>query len=69
VLELVRRVIAVSGHDLEPEIAGDGKPAGEIDRQWLDSTAIRTELGWQPRWELERGLAETYAWYERHARP
>jgi CDP-glucose 4,6-dehydratase len=69
VLELVTRLIAASGHDVEPEIEGEGKPHGEIDRQWLDSTAIRSELGWEPRWELERGLAETYAWYERHARP
>jgi len=69
VLELVTRLIAASGHDVEPEIEGEGKPHGEIDRQWLDSRAIRSELGWEPRWELERGLAETYAWYERHAKP
>jgi CDP-glucose 4,6-dehydratase len=67
VIELVTRLIAASGHDVEPEIEGEGKPHGEIDRQWLDSTAIRSELGWEPRWELERALAETYAWYERHA--
>ncbi len=66
VLELVRRLIAASGRELEPEIRGEGKQAGEIDRQWLDSSAIRDELGWEPRWELDRGLAETYAWYERH---
>ena len=36
---------------------GEGTPHGEIDRQYLDSTAIREELGWEPRWELERGLA------------
>jgi CDP-glucose 4,6-dehydratase len=68
VLELVKRLIAAAGRDVEPEIAGTGKPHGEIDRQWLDSAAIRSELQWAPRWELERGLAETYAWYERHAR-
>jgi CDP-glucose 4,6-dehydratase len=69
VLQLVKRLIAAAGKDVEPEIAGEGKQHGEIDRQWLDSTAIRSELGWEPRWELERGLAETYAWYERHAKP
>ncbi len=66
VLELVTRLIAASGRELEPEIRGEGKQAGEIDRQWLDSAAIRGELGWEPRWELDRGLAATYAWYERH---
>ena len=69
VLELVRRLIAAAGKDVEPDIRGEGKPHGEIDRQWLDSAAIRSELGWEPRWEVDRGLAETYAWYERHARP
>jgi len=69
VLELVQRLIAATRRDVEPEIAGEGKPHGEIDRQWLDSAAIRSELGWEPRWELERGLAETYAWYERHVKP
>jgi len=64
VLELVRRLIAVSGKRVDPEVRGKGTPHGEIDRQYLDSTAIRSELGWLPRWTLDRGLAETYAWYE-----
>jgi CDP-glucose 4,6-dehydratase len=66
VLDLVRRLIEVAGRELEPEIQGEGTPAGEIDRQWLDSSSIREELGWAPQWELENGLAETYRWYERH---
>jgi CDP-glucose 4,6-dehydratase len=66
VKDIVARVLAAAGSDFEPDIQGEGKPAGEIDRQWLDSTAIRSELGWQPTWELDRGLAETYAWYVQH---
>jgi CDP-glucose 4,6-dehydratase len=66
VRDVVARVIAAAGSDVEPDVQGEGKPPGEIDRQWLDSTAIRNELGWQPRWELDRGLAETYAWYVQH---
>jgi CDP-glucose 4,6-dehydratase len=53
----------VSGRDLSPDVRGAGVPAGEIDRQWLDSSAIRSELGWTPQRELDEGLAETYAWY------
>jgi CDP-glucose 4,6-dehydratase len=64
VLELVRRLIAASGHEVEPEILGSGAPR-EIDRQWPDSTAIRDQLGWQPRWDLDAALSRTYAWYER----
>jgi CDP-glucose 4,6-dehydratase len=66
VRELVATLIAVAGADLEPQVAGTGTPAGEIDRQYLDSTLIREALGWRPRWGLEDGLRETYAWYERH---
>jgi len=65
VIEVVERLIAASGRDLRPEVRGAGTPAGEIDRQWLDSTAIRAELGWSPARALGEGLAETYAWYER----
>ena len=63
VLEVVRTLIDVSGVDVEPDIRGAGTPAGEISRQYLDSSAIRAELGWEPRWELEDGLRATWEWY------
>jgi CDP-glucose 4,6-dehydratase len=63
VRDLVSRLIAVSGVDVEPDIQGQGTPHGEIDRQFLDSTAIKTELGWEPAWDLDRGLAATWEWY------
>jgi CDP-glucose 4,6-dehydratase len=65
VLDLVGRLIAVSGREVEPEIRGRGTPHGEISRQYLDSTAIRKELAWSPRWQLEEGLRATWEWYER----
>jgi CDP-glucose 4,6-dehydratase len=66
VLDVVRTLISVSGHGVEPDIRGEGTPRGEIERQYLDSTAIREELGWEPSWELERGLRAAWQWYERH---
>jgi CDP-glucose 4,6-dehydratase len=66
VRELVERLIKAAGSDVEPEVRGEGKPAGEIDRQWLDSSAIREELGWRPRWQLDDGLAQTHGWYVQH---
>ena len=66
VIEIVHRLIAVSGRDVEPDIQGGGTPPGEIDRQFLDSTRIRDELGWRPTWELDDGLRATWDWYERH---
>ncbi len=68
VLDLVRRLIAVSGKQLEPDVRGKGKPHAEADRLQVDSTAIQRELGWTPSWSLEEGLAKTYAWYEQRLR-
>ena len=63
VRELVSRLIAVAGVDVEPDIQGEGTPHGEIDRQFLDSSAIKAELGWEPQWSLDDGLAATWRWY------
>jgi len=63
--DVVDRLIAVSGHEVEPDVQGAGNPHGEIHRQFLDSTAIRDELGWEPRRSLGDGLAATWDWYER----
>jgi dTDP-glucose 4,6-dehydratase len=27
---------------------------------------LRRELGWEPRWEFEEGLADTVRWYAAH---
>jgi CDP-glucose 4,6-dehydratase len=63
VLDVVNRLIAISGVSAEPDIRGTGVPHGEIDRQFLDSTAIREELGWAPKWDLDRGLGAAWDWY------
>ena len=56
---------SVSGLELDPDIRGTGVPHAEIDRQYLDPTAIRTELGWEPKWDFDSGLSATWSWYER----
>jgi CDP-glucose 4,6-dehydratase len=66
VLELVRTLIAVSGRNVEPDVRGPAVPPGEIDRLYPNSTAIREQLGWFPRWDLESGLEASYGWYERY---
>ncbi len=65
-LRVVQELIAVSGKPVEPEIRGQGTPDGEIDRQYVDSSPIRDELGWAPDWDLEHGLEAAYRWYERY---
>ncbi len=39
---------------------------GHDRRYLLDSTKLRQELGWKPRWEFAGGLAETVRWYDEH---
>ena len=69
VIEIVRRLIEISGRSVEPDIQGTGVPHGEIDRQYLDPTAIREELGWTPKWDLDSGLRSAWEWYERTLGP
>ncbi len=63
VLEVVTRLIEISGVELQPDVRGHGAPHGELERQWLDSSAIAAELGWTPAWDLQRGLRATFEWY------
>ncbi|MGK2878933.1 MAG: NAD-dependent epimerase/dehydratase family protein [Solirubrobacterales bacterium] len=65
VLDIVRTMVDVAGSSVEPDVRGDGVPAGEIDRQYLDSTLIEDRLGWTPSWSLTDGLAATWEWYEK----
>jgi len=65
VLDVVRRLVAIAGSTIEPDVRGHGTPHGELTSQWLDSGAMLHELGWTPSWDLQRGLEETYGWYER----
>lgn len=37
---------------------------GHDRRYAIDSSKARGELGWQPRWQLDAGLAATIAWYK-----
>ncbi|HYB27473.1 MAG TPA: NAD-dependent epimerase/dehydratase family protein [Solirubrobacteraceae bacterium] len=67
VLEVVGLVCALAGTGVTPEVRGAGTPAGEIDRQWLDSGKLRAATGWEPQVGLHEGLRRTIAWYRRYA--
>jgi CDP-glucose 4,6-dehydratase len=60
-LSMVRKLLAMTGSDLEPEILGQS--GGEIREQHLDSSRARHELNWSPRFGLDEGLSRTIAWY------
>ncbi len=71
VAEVLELLADASGTELEPEFHGLGNPAGEIDRQYVDSTKLRELTGWVPAIELPEGLIRTLEWYRNHpeARP
>jgi CDP-glucose 4,6-dehydratase len=66
VAEILETVAEVAGTGLDPEYHGTGNPAGEIDRQYVDSTKLRELTGWRPEVDLRDGLARTLEWYRRH---
>jgi CDP-glucose 4,6-dehydratase len=63
VAEVLETIAAVSGREIEPEYRGSGSPAGEIDRQFVDSSRLREMTGWRPQVELREGLRHTLEWY------
>lgn len=71
VREVVDLIAGLAGGGVEPDYRGEGVPAGEIDRQFVDSAKLREATGWRPRVALEDGLSQTLDWYRSHpaARP
>jgi CDP-glucose 4,6-dehydratase len=66
VREVVSLICELGGSEVEPDFQGEGTPAGEIDRQWLDSSKLSADLGWEPAVGLRDGLERTIAWYAEH---
>lgn len=63
---VARRVAEEWGEELE--LTPTSSPAlPEEPSLELDATRARLELGWQPRWDLERAVRETAGWYRRQA--
>jgi len=73
-IEVVRTICALLDERRPRE---DGKPrASQIthvadrpghDRRYaIDASKLRDELGWEPRYSFERGIAETVDWYLTH---
>jgi CDP-glucose 4,6-dehydratase len=66
VLEVVEQMCKVAGTDVKPDVRGTGTPPGEITRQWVDSTKLRSMSGWAPQVSLEEGLRRTVDWYREY---
>ena len=63
IIDLVRRLIALSGSNISPVIVNNA--TAEIKHLLLDSSKARRVLDWQPRVGFEPGLRRTVDWYRR----
>lgn len=63
VLEVVARILALCGCELEPDVRDEPATAHEILAQALSAAKIRDRLGWAPRWTMDDGLLATIAWW------
>jgi len=63
IIDLVNKIIEISGkNSIKPIILDEVKK--EITDQYLSSKLARSVLNWEPRYNLDEGLIETYNWYE-----
>ena len=65
IMEVADRILAALGKPESLKTIVPDRP-GHDRRYVLDSSKLRTELGWAPSIEWEQGLADTVAWYAEH---
>ena len=61
VLDLTRRILALMGSSLEPDV--QNRATHEIRHQYLSAAKAKTTLQWAPLYTLDEGLTRTVAWY------
>ncbi|MGC9515642.1 dTDP-glucose 4,6-dehydratase [Methanocrinis sp.] len=64
-LEVVGKVLGCMGEDENAIEFVEDRP-GHDQRYSLDSSKIKTELGWRPEHGFEEGIEETVGWYTEH---
>lgn len=62
VKEIVHKIIAAMGSNLEPTVLN--KAQHEIEQQFLDSTKSKTDLSWVPQHSFDSALLKTIDWYK-----
>lgn len=64
VIDVVHRILATMGSDLEPDVRAMDLP--EIPHQRVTTTKAKRVLGWGPRVRFDEGIQETIGWYRAH---
>lgn len=62
VLEVVRKIATLMHSDREPRVLNTSR--NEILEQYLSIEKAKFRLGWEPLYDLEKGLEETIPWYK-----
>jgi len=62
ILEVVERTAKALGMPFEQLCEVSGDRLGQDSRYWLDSSAIKRDIGWEPQVSWDEGLAEMVAW-------
>lgn len=65
-LDLVQRIIRLTGKQLEPRVLLQRKIEREIDAQYLSADKAQARLGWRAEVGLDEGLKRTIDWYRAH---
>jgi dTDP-glucose 4,6-dehydratase len=65
IAELADAILDLTGKPRDLRTIVPDRP-GHDRRYLLDSSKLRRELGWEPRWEFVEGLADTVRWYTAH---
>ncbi len=65
-IDLVERIIKLSGRNLEPRIMSQRKIEREIDAQYLSAEKVAELLAWRAKVDLDDGLQRTIEWYRDH---
>ena len=63
--EILESVFKAAGKTVP--ITDGGERPGDPNRLVADTRKIGKELGWQPKYSLEQGMAETYDFYRTHS--
>ncbi|MBK9707426.1 MAG: GDP-mannose 4,6-dehydratase [Acidobacteria bacterium] len=65
-LDLVNRIISLSGRDLKPHVMLQKKIEREIDAQYLSAEKVERRLGWRAEVSLDEGLKRSMDWYQKN---
>lgn len=64
--EVVERTAGAMGMTLDEIATVTGDRLGQDSRYWLDSSAIKNAVGWEPQIGWDEGLAEMVAWARKY---